>query len=216
MRRVLARHSDVARVTGLVEPFDGERWRVEVKTPDSQFAGSSIGSVFRTGRGNLEPGKPVTILYRKPDTVVMSDTPDELSDLLPILIHGHGRVLVNGLGLGCVVKGLLAKDEVDHIDVVEIDPEIIEHIGPYYEDERVTIYNDNAFTMRWRPGENWNCVWHDVWSTLCTGNLREADNEAVPGSYEKLHRKYGGRCDWQGSWGREFLERERAREGGRW
>jgi spermidine synthase len=50
----------------------------------------------------------------------MEDTLSELRRHTPIFMRAKGRLLVTGLGLG-VVRGLLAKPEVEHIDVVEID-----------------------------------------------------------------------------------------------
>lgn len=148
-------------------------------------------------------------MLRRHGTLVMSDTPDEIRDLSPILSRGKGRVLVNGLGLGCVLRGLLAKEEVEHIDVLEVSPELIELMGPYFaDDDRVTIHEGDCFTFRWPAGTRWDCVWHDVWDDLCMENLTEG-GQPQPGSYEKLHRKYGRRCDWQGSWGYDFLASRR-------
>lgn len=42
----LARHSDTARVTGVVEPFDGERWQVTTRVAESGHSGS-LGSLLR-------------------------------------------------------------------------------------------------------------------------------------------------------------------------
>jgi hypothetical protein len=54
--------------------------------------------------------------------VVMEDSPRELRRHLPIWMHAHGRVLVTGLGLGCVVRGLLASPHVEYIDVAKSTP----------------------------------------------------------------------------------------------
>ena len=205
--------TDSLRVTGFIEPAENERWAIEQVVPDSPFGGS-MGGVFRTGRGIVKEGETYTVLYRKSDrggrTLVMSDTPDELRDMLPIRFAApRGRVLVNGLGLGCAVKGLLSLEEVEHIDVVEFSPEIIELVGPYYDDDRVTIHEGDAFTFTWPPGTRWDFAWHDVWDDLCVSNLTEAGGDARPGSYEKLHRRYARRVRVQASWGWEFLQRQR-------
>lgn len=87
-----------------------------------------------------------------PAEIVMEDSVIELSKHLPIWMHARGDVLVTGLGLGCVVRGLLANPRVDRVFVVEKDPTIIELIGPeFWGDSRVTIYLDDA--MRWEPGD---------------------------------------------------------------
>jgi hypothetical protein len=202
-----------ATVSGFIEPAENDRWAIEVVTPGDEANLAGLGSIVRTGRGAVPPGEPITQLFRKHErggrTLVMSDTPDEMRDLYPILTHARGRILINGLGLGCAVKALLSIPEVDHIDVVEISPELIELVGPYYDDPRVTIHEGDAVTFEFPAGTRWDAVWHDVWDVLTTDNLNEGNPHAHPCSYEKLHRRYGGRCGWQGSWGWDFLQRQR-------
>jgi len=67
----------------------------------------------------------------------------------------------------------------------------------------LVIKLDDCFTWKPPKGERWNVVWHDVWDTICTDNLPEMS---------KMHRRFGRRCDWQGSWCRERLLFERRRE----
>ena len=123
---------------------------------------------------------------------VMSDTPAEIEDHFKLFSKAKGRILINGLGLGMALRGILLKPEVKHVDVVEISQSLIDLIGPHYlADSRVSIYCSDAYT--WKPpvGVRWDVVWHDIWDNICTDNLK---------GMTKLHRKYGRRCDWQGSW----------------
>ena len=93
-----------------------------------------------------------------------------------------------------------------HVDVVESDKRVISLVGPYYTiDERVTIHHADAFeqSKTWPKDTRWNLAWHDIWADLCEDNLQEMF---------KLHRSYGRRVDWQGSWGKEDLIRQRIRE----
>src|SRR5262252_4517707 len=66
----------------------------------------------------------------------MSDTDAEKRDHLPayraIQLSRAKRVLINGLGLGMVLKAALTFDHVEHVDVVEIDERVINLIGPHY------------------------------------------------------------------------------------
>jgi hypothetical protein len=123
--------------------------------------------------------------------VVMEDSREELRKHLPIWLAARGRVLVTGLGLGCVVRGLLAKPEVDHIDVVELDGAIIDVVGAEFAAEpRVTIHHHNALTFP-VEGRSWDVAWHDIW---CEGNS----------GLEMLHAKmihhFDGACPQQGAW----------------
>lgn len=145
--------------------------------------------------------------------VVMSDTPDEINDHAEMLLWAEGRVLVHGLGLGCVVHGLLTKDTVTSIDVVEVDPDVIALMAPYITDPRVTIHQGDCATFKWPPGTRWNYVWHDIWSEISPYNLSDDETAEHGISYATLHRKFGGRCDYQFSWAfhRAQLQREKNR-----
>jgi hypothetical protein len=142
------------------------------------------------------------------DNVVMSDTPAEIMDHWEILrrlrrAECPTSLLIHGLGLGMVLSAALRNPKIKHVDVVEIAPEVIALVGPHYaSDSRVTIQQGDAFTFTWPKGKRWNIVWHDIWNNLCVDNLMEM---------AKLHRAFGRRCDWQGSWGKEFLLAERRR-----
>lgn len=212
MTMATLRSTDAARAT-MIEAGENAGWKIDKAEAPEDGRAFGFGTIIRTGRGSLNPGDTYTRLLRKyPNggtSLVMSDTPDEIRDLMSILHRGKGRVLVNGLGLGCVLRGLLAKDQVEHIDVVEISADLIELIGPYFAGERVTIHQGDAFDFTWPKGTRWDCVWHDVWDDLSIDNLNEYHGRAQPGSYEKLHRRYGRRCDWQGSWGWDFLQSRR-------
>lgn len=108
-------------------------------------------------------------LHQEPsefDEVVMVDHLPELLTHLPIWLAARGLVLVTGLGLGCVVRGLLAKPEVDHIDVVELDEGVLRVIGAEFEPEpRVTLHHANALTWRPAPDARWDYAWHDLHPT---------------------------------------------------
>jgi spermidine synthase len=142
----------------------------------------------------------------------MSDTDAEYRDQIMALIeaqrHAGGRGLVNGLGLGCTLGAML--DHLEHIDVVESEERVCRLIGKWYESEfpgRVTVHCDNAYTIQWPKGTRWDVVWHDIWPGLCEDNLEGMGT---------LHRRYGRRCDWQGSWGKELLQYERRRTRDAW
>lgn len=113
-----------------------------------------------------------TLLWRVTDKsvhlgkgeIVMEDSLRELRKHLPIWMSAKGQVLVTGLGLGCVVRGLLANPDVTHIDVVEIDKTICKLIGPEFEgNPRVTLHLADA--LQWDfGGQCWDYAWHDLHS----------------------------------------------------
>lgn len=122
--------------------------------------------------------------------IVMEDSRRELRTHLPIFQRAAGRVLVTGLGLGCVVRGLLAKPEVAHIDVVEIDADILRVVGAEFEhDPRVSLYFGDALEIPLRGA--WDFAWHDLWTD---------GDEHLQILHARLFERFGGQCGWQGAW----------------
>lgn len=136
---------------------------------------------------------------RRGRTVVMSDTPAERRDHAYFVSLATGSVLVNGLGLGMCIKAVLAKDDVAEVTVIEKSPDVIRLVAPALTDPRLTIIEADA--LAWQPpkGKRYDAVWHDIWDNICADNLPDM---------HKLHRKYGRRTDWQGSWCRAECERQ--------
>ena len=147
----------------------------------------------------VPPGRYTRLLdtrRMKGDQTVMSDTPAEAWDHYPPYRMAQGHVLLNGLGLGLLLKAILSKLNVERITVVEISEDVIALVAPSYRDPRLTIVHDDALT--WQPprGSQFDAVWHDIWTDICEDNLPDM---------RKLHRRYGRRSAWQGSWSRSYL-----------
>ena len=135
------------------------------------------------------------LYYKRPTNVVMSDTPDEYADHTEAIERASGRVLINGLGIGMVLKAMLAKPSVTHIDVVEIEADVLSLVAPYYSDPRITYHHASAYTIKWPEGFQWDLAWHDIWPTMDSQNLEDMAH---------LMRKYEDRVQWQGCWGMEY------------
>lgn len=189
---------ELLRKVDVPEGTSGE-WAVErftISKKDAEWY--NMRSLFASG-----PNRPVspgtyTRLTRLGD-VVMSDTPAELADHRGPIRMAHGHCLVNGLGLGVVVRALLDHPDVARVTVVEIDPDVMALVAPHYQaryGDRLEIVRANALTYVPSKGARFGVVWHDIWPTICADNLDEM---------KLLHRRYGRRCDWQGSWGRDLL-----------
>lgn len=158
---------------------------------------ASMSGLMAALRGEPYTAGTFTVLAHDRRGTVMADTGPEVWESMPIIRHGHGRVLVHGLGLGVVVKALLAKPEVTHIDVVELDPDVIALVGPHYPDPRLVIHQGDALTFRFPPGTRWDCAWHDFWDKTLPENLP---------AMRRMHRRYARRVGWQASWNRERCE----------
>lgn len=134
--------------------------------------------------------------------VVMEDSWGELVRHLPIWLRARGKVLVTGLGLGCVVRGLLHNPAVERVTVVEIDGAIIKKIWPEFRsDERLLLQQGDARQMEWPPGTHWDYGWHDIW---------QEDKHVAP-LHAALMMRYADLCDFQGGWGMPRWVRDRFR-----
>lgn len=188
---------------------EGERgpWKIEryeVTEEGAKF--HNLRCAFQPGMvGRSIPAGTYTKLTRN-GTLVMSDTPAEIRDHYMLYHKAHGHVLINGLGMGVALSMILGKPEVGHVTVVEIDADVIALVGPHFlrkNPNRLTIVQGDAFTWQPPKGQRYGAVWHDIWDTVCTDNLSEM---------AMLHRRYGRRADWQGSWCKEdcrFLRDQR-------
>jgi len=67
--------------------------------------------------------------------IMMSNTPSEVLDLREIVYQAKGQILINGLGLGVLLEMILAKPEVEHIEVIENSPDVIHLVGRHYDKE---------------------------------------------------------------------------------
>ena len=122
--------------------------------------------------------------------IVMEDSPRELATHLPCWLGARGRVLITGLGLGCVLRGLLASPVVEHVDVVEIDPEIIRVIGPeFYGNPRCSIHCCDA--REFPSTGHWDFAWHDIWTP---------ENVGLQVEHARLMMRFRRNCDAQGAW----------------
>ncbi len=160
-------------------------------------------SAITTGR-YVPDGDYTRLKYKK--TLVMSDTPDEIRDHLGIIHESKGNVLLVGLGLGVVLQAVAKKEEVIHIDVIEKSQDVLDLVQGHYVNMfpgKITFIQADIF--EWKPDKHdyWDCVWFDIWNDLCTDNLDEMAT---------LHRKFGRKARWKGSWGKSFLRYQRDRE----
>ena len=167
-------------------------WRVE------RFDVSESEARFANIRGRyIRPGTYTRLM--RGGTVVMSDTPAEMNDHYMAVRHAKDHVLIHGLGLGMVLDACLEKPNVSKATVIELSEEVISLVAPFYKakwGDKVEIIHADALV--WTPPKQsfFGMVWHDIWDYICADNLDDM---------KRLHRRYGRRCEWQGSWARELI-----------
>ena len=158
--------------------------------------------------GSLAKGRPVPVgetftRVMRNGTLVMSDTPSEQQDHWEPVYKAAGSCLINGLGIGLVLKNVLLKQAVTDVTVVEVYQDLIDLVSPYYADPRVAFVCCDAFVYKPPKGKRYTMVWHDIWDNICADNLS---------GMTKLHRKFGKCCHWQGSWCKYQCQRQKQNE----
>lgn len=177
-------------------------WAIEHKSVEANPLDALRAAMGRNLGRHVPEGTYIGL--RRGRTLVMSNTPDEMRDhakpFWAVQQHGGGRVLIHGLGLGMFLRGVLSLESVKHVDVVEIAPEVVKLVGPAFADDiaagRLTIHQEDCLTKTWPRGSRWTVVWHDIWDYITEDNLE---------SMRTLHRRFGRRCEWQGSWSRDLI-----------
>lgn len=173
-------------------------WTVEnFEVTQEDHERQKLRSMFGNGR-MVRVGKYTRLKHQ--NTVIMSDTPDEIRDHREFIRRASGKVLINGLGIGMALNAVIEKESVEHVTVVEISKDVIDLVGSQYKKmygDKLTIINANALEYISPKNERYDAVWHDIWTYICVDNLDDM---------KKLHRKYGRKCDWQGSWCRSLCE----------
>lgn len=179
-------------------------WRVvklTVSKADADFAAMRAMAGSSMGRGIVREGEVITQLLRG-NTVVMSDTMDEIRDHWGVAHAARGRVLIAGLGLGVVVQACCEKDSVEHVTVIDKSPDVIKLTGGIYQErygDKLTIVEADIF--EWKPpkGDEYGAVWFDIFDTICADNLPQMT---------KLKRKFGRVASWQGCWAEAECRRQ--------
>ena len=167
-RRDITALLGAARCPSSLKPQDVGLWSIRRRRVPEHPVGAAM---FRVLTGGYDYQ---TVLHRMTEAtmhtdgeIVMEDSRQELSRHLPIWLAARGRVLVSGLGLGCVVRALLTLPEVEHVDVIELDRKLIDVVGAEFAGSRVTIYHDDALRFDPERRQRWHYAWHDIW---CEGN----------------------------------------------
>lgn len=184
--------------------------RFTVSPEDAQFD-ALRALLSSSGGGRSTPAGTYTRLVqdrghsRAFASVLMSDTPSEIRDHWAPIREARrlgGHCLVNGLGLGVVV-GAMLKAGAARVTAVESSKDVIALVAPHYRSRygsRFEVIHADALSWRPTPRTRFTVVWHDIWGSICADNL---------GEMTTLHRAYGRRCHWQGSWCKRECQQHR-------
>jgi spermidine synthase len=131
----------------------------------------------------------------------MSDTRLEQSTNREVVSQARGDVLIAGLGIGFILVPILKKNEVTSITVVEKHQDVIDLVGPRFNDPRLTILQGDILTWRPPKGSTYSTIYFDIWPNICSDNLTEMT---------RLERRFKPRLQkngWMGSWAKVLCRR---------
>jgi hypothetical protein len=135
------------------------RWRV------SDSAARAALDLQRTwspeAEGHPLPAGDHTVLLVD-EAFSMCDAPFMLRNYVPFLASAEGDILLTGLGLGCLVRGLLARPAVRSVTVIELQLDVIDLIGPHHADSRVEVIHADALTWTPPAGRAWDAAMLDI------------------------------------------------------
>ena len=163
-------------------------WRV-VFEPHSKaltFGSGFAVALYRTTEATLHLGH---------GDLVMIDHIIELQKHLEFVRRAHGRVLITGLGLGCVIRGLLYREQCTEIVVIERDPSVIHLVWPSLADNPLlTLVHADARDWTTQNTQQFDYAWHDLWVDT---DQHETHLQVMHGEMMAHLMPY---VAWQGAW----------------
>ena len=160
-----------ARADSIPEGFSGW-WFIEKRSYKEDTPSN------HKGRDVICPKGTYTYLFRitesalkenRPGEIVMEDTPLELKTHLNFMLHAHGQILITGLGLGCVIRGLLANPNVDRVTCIEKSEDVLDMVQPWMPVDRLEIIHADALSWTKQNKEKFDFAWHDLWTNRENG-----------------------------------------------
>lgn len=193
-----------AKADGIPASADG-LWHIKKITLNKDITAPKDGREVHVPAGsytqlwrwtNDTVGKRLSGEPTEPGELVMTDSPDELNTHLNFMLRARGRVLISGLGLGCVVRGCLANPAVSHVVCIERDASVLKMVKPHMPSNRLTILQADAIS--WVRNnlsrQRFDCAWHDLWSDP------DKPEPHLQVNHSELFVRCHGKVGFQGAW----------------
>lgn len=133
-------------------------------------------------------------LEKHPGETVMEDTPPELLKHMDFMLRAHGDVLVSGLGLGCVARGLLVNPAVRSVTVLELSRDVLYLVGRHMKFDRLELIETDALEWIRQTDRRFDAAWHDVWMD------EPAGEEPLAIFHSRLFEATQKKAGFQGAW----------------
>lgn len=170
------------QMSHVLKPFDRDTIRIEhYEVSPVTAVGLAMRAMQRSNvRDYTPPGTYTRMVVKLPETdpdydedrdgwvVMMSDTLAERVETRQLLNTARGHVLVAGLGLGMLVHALLERPDIDSVTVLEVNPLVIQAVGPTLAEYGPAVRVIEADARTWEPGDNRvpDTVLLDIWPVI--------------------------------------------------
>lgn len=193
------------RLADMIKPVEGKRFAIErFELTDEYVNQAKIEALYNCtihDHFDLKPGRYVRLVDKELNCVVMSDTSMDRRTNVEVVERAYGHVLIAGLGIGMILRPILASKKVASVTVVEKFAEVIElNRASGFDLGHPKLQIVNADITSWEPGplpRDWNTIYFDIWNEIDTRNLPEMN--ALHARFES-RLAYGG---WMESWRRK-------------
>lgn len=147
-------------------------------------------------------------LFIKGHGLMMSDTHMERKTNYDFVSSANGRVLIAGLGVGLIIKGIIDRKDITEIVVIEKYQDVIDLVLPKIKHKKLKVINADIFEWKPEKGELFDSIYFDIWADICEDNLDEM---------KTLHKKYSRALNksnsrsFMDSWMKGHLTRQKRR-----
>lgn len=103
--------------------------------------------------------------------IMMSDTPMEIETNQDFIQKANGNVFIGGLGMGIIILCIQDKPEVHRIDVMEINPYVIQYMKQHLLfNQKLNIIEGDV--LKYVPGKSdlYDSVYFDIWKQTSSSN----------------------------------------------
>ncbi len=136
--------------------------------------------------------------------LTMSNTLMEQNSNSQAVYCANGHVLIAGLGLGMMLIPVCRKIEVQTVYVLEKNSDVIALVEPQVrkvlsteENLKLKIIYADVFTWKPEKDQKFDTIWFDIWSDICTDNLKEVST--LKRRFARRLNRMNSKC-WLGVW----------------
>ena len=204
----------ITGVLGVTELFPEKIERGKVTISSFEFSNDedpffNLRAVRDGGRLFMMYDGKYTRLHIQGEGLVMSDTFMERKSNSEFIKRVNGKVLIAGLGLGLVLHNILQKEEVTEILVIEKCQDVIDLVGPKFENPKLKIICEDI--IKWRPKKNekFDTIYFDIWAGISTDNLKEI--QVLHNAFKRYVNR-DNPSNFMNSWMKEYLQKMKRKD----